>query len=153
MWCTKWSQGGAIKSHFIVRRTYMYIGGRFNVIWLVINEDWRCQRKKKTFLSINIRSSNSIKKLLVDFSKSQGHTSQASAIKSGHWTMIGLWLIKRMLENVVEGALGGTLLSAANQGGDSAGGAWGRRRREGGDGAFWDMFVKGRVLSNQSCCT
>ena len=44
-----------------------------------------------------------------------------------------------MLENVVEGALGGTLLSAANQGGDSAGGAWGRRRREGGDGAFWDV--------------
>ena len=50
-----------------------------------------------------------------------------------------------MLENVVEGALGGTLLSAANQGGDSAGGAWGRRRREGGDGAFWDMCVKVKV--------
>ena len=44
-------------------------------------------------------------------------------------------------------------LKAADQGGDSAGGAWGRRRREGGDGAFWDMFVKGKVLSNQSCCT
>ena len=49
-----------------------------------------------------------------------------------------------MLENVVEGALGGTLLSAANQGGDSAGGAWGRQRREGGE-AFWDMCVKVKV--------
>ena len=37
------------------------------------------------------------------------------------------------------------LLDAADQGGDSAGGAWGRWRREGGDRAFWDMCVKGRV--------
>ena len=36
-------------------------------------------------------------------------------------------------------------LKAADQGGDSAGGAWGRRRREGGDGAFWDMCVKVKV--------
>ena len=36
-------------------------------------------------------------------------------------------------------------LKAADQGGDSAGGAWGRRRREGGGGAFWDMCVKGKV--------
>ena len=37
------------------------------------------------------------------------------------------------------------LLDAADQGGDSAGGAWGRWRREGGDRAFWDMCVKGKV--------
>ena len=39
-------------------------------------------------------------------------------------------------------------LKAADQGGDSAGGAWGRRRREGGDGAFWDVRVKVKVLTN-----
>ena len=40
------------------------------------------------------------------------------------------------------------LLDAADQGGDSAGGAWGRQRREGGGGYFWDMCVKVKVLTN-----
>ena len=42
------------------------------------------------------------------------------------------------------------LLKAADQLGDSAGGAWGRRRREGGDGAFWDMGVKVKVAHAES---
>ena len=67
-------------------------------IWLQINEDWRCQRKKKTFFSINIRSSFSIKKFLVEISKSQGHISKVSTIKGGQWSDFDL--IKPMLENV-----------------------------------------------------
>ena len=40
-------------------------------------------REKKTFFSINIRSSYSIKKLLVEISKSQGHIGKVSTIKGG----------------------------------------------------------------------
>ena len=40
------------------------------------------------------------------------------------------------------------LLNAADQGGGSTGGVWGRRRREGGDGSFWDMCVKVKVVSD-----